>query len=221
MKKLLPRLALILLTGGTLLLIVGLALGAQTNVSFSRGFRLTHSAQHEIDTTFSGFSSISAHVGISSITVEHGPEYRVTGHYGGHTLEVDLTDDTLQIASRSRGISLPFGPFEHQGGHIVITVPETSSLDRVALYTGVGSITLRNVSFTTLSLESGVGDVMVDVIGQASGFVYNISTGIGRASAGGAQSSGLGGSLQQRPNNPLGTIYASSGVGDVTVRFSE
>ncbi|MCL2564084.1 MAG: DUF4097 domain-containing protein [Oscillospiraceae bacterium] len=131
---------------------------------------------------------------------------------------LDSANFSLGVGNiRIQDVSLHNATLDSGVGNINVTANLSG---RSTIEIGVGDIDVRGMITGDADLSGGVGNVTVHVEGSLDRFSYTASSGVGRVSAGGAQSTGLGGNMTQTAADPLGTIRVDSGVGDVTITFT-
>ena len=97
---------------------------------------------------------------------------------------------------------------------------ERFEAESVKMSVGAGQLHATGIVHQDADLDCGIGEIVLDVIGQQGDFEYSISVGIGEANFGGMTIAGLG----RDTSGNLGMdkrIDVNVGIGSVTVNFKE
>ena len=163
--KLLAKIALFFMLAGVVLAVTGLALGADTNIYWDRGFHIGERTGRSYDLSFSGeFDSVQIHLNLANLTIERGDSFRLHGHYPSRALLIDEHGGTLNISSQSRrGINIGFVGIQREG-HLTLTVPHDVLLEHLNVSLNVGNVTLRDVEAERVHISSDLGNVTANRI---------------------------------------------------------
>ena len=154
--------------------------------------------------TLDAFAEIKVQVAVGDVIIRRGTEFQIEVAFEGtvldepYRIEYEVTDGTLNV------VSFPRHHNDNDGdcsGHVLVTVPEDTTLEKIKISLGVGDVTLRELSVDEAELEAGVGDL--SVIDTATKEV-ELNTGVGDVKISGI---------------PAATMKLTTGVGDVTARL--
>lgn len=151
--------------------------------------------------TVAEFTNISVDVSLGDVKVQTGGEFGVAlDDFDNemYRMEYSVQNGKLRVWS-ARG-SFSVNGLTNIAGGVTITVPASLMLGDVEIHTGMGDVTLVNVSAMDIETETGMGDVSAYELGQAQELSMN--TGMGDIE--------LDGTL------PLSSEL-ETGMGDITV----
>ena len=151
--------------------------------------------------TLDAFAEIEVQVAVGDVTIQRGTEFQIEVAFEGtvrgdpYRIEYEVTDGTLNV------VSFPKHHNDDDGdcsGHVLVTVPEGATLEKIKISLGIGDVTLRELSVEAAELETGVGNL--SVIDTAAEEV-ELETGVGDVKISGI---------------PAETMELTTGVGNVT-----
>ena len=241
MKKFVLLIALLFVVGGGILAGVAWGLGAETSLTWNNGFRLVSHSTVEFNYTVADFDTLDVRLDVTTITLREGNEFRVEGRHHGD-VNVDVRNGVLLIdtpTQRRSWFNIGFTTGLNTNQYLTITVPAGTELAGT-MHLGVGEIRVEHVALRNANIDTGVGEIRVTgaltgvnrfhtgvgeirvnaTNGGSDDFAFTTSTGVGQVRALGANTSGVGGNMSHSPSDPIGTIHADTGVGDIILDFS-
>ena len=160
--KLLAKIALFFMLAGMVLAVTGLALGANTNIYWDRGFQIGERAGRGYDLQFSEeFDSVQIHFNLANLTIERGDSFRLHGYYPNSALAIDESDGTLRVNSKGRrggGINIGFIGTQREG-HLTLTIPHDVVLADLNVSLNAGNINIRDIEAERVHILSDLGNV--------------------------------------------------------------
>lgn len=151
---------------GVVLCILGTLMGGKWAVYFDRG------RPHPLDTTPKtlevseqlAFEKLDIDVSMASVRVVAGDAFKIDARYdNGQTPRYELKDNTLRVyddgATRATvGIDVrPYKP----GNTVSITLPRGKTLRMLSAESGMGDLTIQDVTTAGLTAHASMGDVSV------------------------------------------------------------
>ena len=150
------------------------------------------------------FTEIEVQVAVGDVIIRRGTEFQIEAAFEGtvrgepYRIAYEVTDVTLNI------VSFPKHHNDDDGdcsGHVLVTVPEGATLEKIKISLGIGDVTLRELSVEAAELETGVGNLSVlDTAAEEA----VLETGVGDVKISGI---------------PSTTMELTTGVGDVTAKL--
>ena len=109
------------------------------------------------------FNSIDADLSLGSIQVVAGDGFTLSVSrseaMSGYEPTWEIRDGTLRLRDSSRAQWGLTGSRGEGNAAVIVTVPENAALDRVSVKTGLGDVLLYGVNATTVTAETGLGNV--------------------------------------------------------------